>query len=191
MSWLHRDQRAHEDGIPAVAAGVLKKSRDQRFMPVSLRRAKVDDLAQLQNANLNCLAENYHMWYWLYHFLLSPQTSHVAVSRRGKVLGYVLGKIDEEGRNSKPPLPPHGAITSVAVFTRYRKLGFATKLLSATHTQLKTCFRAEYVRLHVRETNRAGQKLYLNTLKYKFIQTEEKYYADGENGWVLKYIYPP
>jgi peptide alpha-N-acetyltransferase len=160
-------------------------------MPISIRRVQVEDLLQLQNANLHCLAENYHMWYWLYHFLISPQSSHCAVSHNGKVLGYVLGKLDDEGRNAKPPPPPHGAITSVAVFGRYRKLGFATKLLALTHTMLQSCFNSEYVRLHVRETNRAGQKLYLNTMKYQFVKLEEKYYADGENAWVLKYTYPP
>jgi ribosomal protein S18 acetylase RimI-like enzyme len=43
----------------------------------------------------------------------------------------------------------------------------------------------------VRVTNRAGQKLYLGTMKYKFVKEEEKYYADGENAWVLRYNYPP
>ena len=159
-------------------------------MPISLRRFKVHDLIQLQNANLHCLAENYHMWYWMYHYLLSPQSSHVAVNKNGKVLGYVLGKVDEEGRNSKPPVPPHGAITSVAVYSRYRKLGFATKLLSYTHKALKENHLAEYVNLHVRETNRAGHMLYEKTLGYKFVKLDSKYYADGENAWALRYTFP-
>lgn len=163
---------------------------DHFRMPISLRRVKVQDIMQLQNANLHCLAENYQMWYWMYHYLLAPQGSHVAVNRKGKVLGYVLAKMDEEGRNSKPPVPPHGAVTSVAVFSRYRKLGLATKLLSYTHGSLRECFKAEYVNLHVRETNRAGHCLYMKTLGYKFVKCEEGYYADGENAWALRYTYP-
>ena len=158
-------------------------------MPISLRRVKIGDFLQLQNANLHCLAENYHLWFWLYHYLYSPQGAHVAVDRGGKVLGYVLGKLDEEGPNSKPPVPIHGAITSVAVFTRFRKLGLATKLLTYTHKTLKECYNAEYVNLHVRETNRAGHMLYQKTLGYQFIKCEEGYYADGENAWSLRYKY--
>ncbi|KAH0789654.1 acetyltransferase, GNAT family protein [Histomonas meleagridis] len=159
-------------------------------MPISLRRAQVDDLIQMQNANLHCLPENYHMWYWIYHHLMSPQSAHVAVDSKGKVLGYVLGKLDEEGRNQKPPVPPHGHITSVAIYSRYRKLGFATKLLSYTHYTLRECFLAQYVNLNVRETNRAAHILYQKTFGYKFVNVDEKYYADGENGWTLRYTYP-
>lgn len=159
-------------------------------MPISLRRVKVTDMIPMQNANLHCLPENYQLWYWLYHYLLSPQGAHVAVDSRGKMLGYVLSKMDDENRNQKPPPPPHGHITSVAVYSRYRKLGIATKLLSYTHKTLKDCFKAEYVTLNVRETNRAAHILYQNTLGYKFMNVDEGYYADGENGWTLRYTYP-
>ena len=56
------------------------------------------------------------MWFWIYHNLQSPQSSHVAVDSKGKVFGYFLGKLDEDGRNQKPPLPFHGHITSVAIY---------------------------------------------------------------------------
>jgi peptide alpha-N-acetyltransferase len=161
----------------------------RHWMPVSLRRVRIEDVIELQNANLQCLAENYQMWYWMYHYMLSPQASHVAVKKSGKVLGYVLAKFDEEGRTSRPPVN-RGGITSVAVFSRYRKLGVATKLLKYTHETLRECFSAEYVNLHVRETNRAGRILYQHTLDYKFFNVDEKYYADGENAWALRYTYP-
>lgn len=158
-------------------------------MPISLRRVKIGDFIQLQNANLHCLAENYHMWFWLYHYLLSPQGAHVAVNSNGKILGYVLGKADDDrGKNKGSPI--HGSITSVAVYSGYRKLGIATKLLTYTHKTLRECYNAEFVNLHVRETNRAGQNLYKKTLGYKYIKTEEGYYADGENAHSLRYTYP-
>ena len=159
-------------------------------MPISLRRVKISDIIQMQNANLHCLPENYQMWYWLYHFLISPQGAHVAVDGRGKVLGYVLSKLDDEGKNQKSPPPPHGHVTSVAVYSQYRKLGIATKLLSYTHHTLRECYNAQYVNLNVRETNRAAHILYQNTLHYKFLMVDEGYYADGENGWNLRYTYP-
>ncbi|KAK8893548.1 N-terminal peptidyl-glutamic acid acetylation [Tritrichomonas musculus] len=157
-------------------------------MPISLRRVKIGDFIQLQNANLHCLAENYHMWFWLYHYLLTPQGAHVAVNSHGKILGYVLGKVDDDKKNKQAG--PHGSITSVAVYSGYRKLGIATKLLSYTHKTLRECYNAQYVNLHVRETNRAGQILYKKTLGYKFVKVEEGYYADGENAHSLRYTYP-
>lgn len=129
------------------------------------------------------------MWYWMFHYLHSPQGTHVSVDDNGKILGYVLGKMDDEGRNKKPPVPLHGAITSVAVFNAYRKLGIATKLLGYTHRTFRECFHAEYVNLHVRETNRAAQILYMRTFHYTRQSIEEKYYADGENAWSLRYYY--
>jgi peptide alpha-N-acetyltransferase len=162
------------------------------IMPISLRRVKISDFFPMQNTNLHCLAENYHMWYWLYHYLLSPQAAHVAFSATGKIIGYVLGKIDDENQTptGKGPVLPHGHITSVAVYSCYRKLGIATRLLRYTHYTLKECFHADHVDLNVRETNRAAHILYNRTLGYEFVMTEEKYYADGENGWVLRYTYP-
>ena len=159
-------------------------------MPISLRRIKINDLISMQQTNLHCLPENYQLWYWLYHYLLAPQGAHVAVTSEGKLIGYVLGKTDDEVKNKKNPEPIHGHITSVAIYNGYRKLGIATKLLQYTHRTLKECFKCEYISLNVRETNRAGHILYQNTLGYKFDHLEEKYYADGENGWLLKYYYP-
>jgi peptide alpha-N-acetyltransferase len=143
----------------------------------------------MQSANLHCLQENYHMWYWLYHYLLAPQASHVAVDRKGKVLGYVLGKTDDEQKSGKKEPQLHAHITSLAVYSRNRKLGLATKLMSLTHQSAKECFHVDHVNLNVRETNRAGHILYENTFGYKFVSLDEKYYADGENGWSMRYSY--
>ena len=47
----------------------------------------------------------------------------------GKVVGYVLAKMeDEDEKNNKIP---HGHITSISVLRDYRKLGIATKLMRA------------------------------------------------------------
>jgi len=158
-------------------------------MPISIRRIKPDDLMSMQHTNLNCLAENYQLWYWSYHYLVYPATSHVAIGSTGKLLGYVLGKMNDEARRKNPPDPLHAHITSVAVISGFRKMGLASKLLNNTHISAKSCYRAEYVNLHVRETNRAGHFLYIKTMGYKKFAEEEKYYADGENAWSLRYSY--
>lgn len=43
-------------------------------------------------------------------------------------------------------------------------------------------FKAHYVSLHVRESNRAALHLYRDTLGFHISEVEPKYYADGEVG---------
>ena len=44
---------------------------------VSIRRATVNDLINMQSTNLMCLPENYQMKYYFYHVLSWPQLLHV------------------------------------------------------------------------------------------------------------------
>lgn len=63
--------------------------------------------------------------YYLYHILSWPQLLHVAEDYNGKIVGYVLAKMEEDAAE------PHGHITSLAVLRTHRKLGLATKLMQA------------------------------------------------------------
>ena len=86
----------------------------------------------------------------------------------GKVVGYVLGKMEDEDSNPAELLKGtklcHGHITSISVLRDYRKLGIATKLMRACHHAMKTIYKAKYVSLHVRVTNRAAFALYKDVL---------------------------
>lgn len=53
-------------------------------MALSIRQATVDDLLQMQAANLWCLPENYQMKYYLYHVLSWPQLLFVAEDHKGE-----------------------------------------------------------------------------------------------------------
>ena len=60
---------------------------------------------------------------------------HVAIDEyNGKIVGYVLSKMEED--TNKDDFVPHGHITSISVLRDYRKLGLATKLMRATHIQM-------------------------------------------------------
>ena len=93
---------------------------------VSIRRARVEDLLKMQETNLLCLPENYQYKYYIYHCLSWPSLLHVAEEFDGKIVGYVLAKLDEEEDNSNIV---HGHITSISVLRTYRKLGLASKLM--------------------------------------------------------------
>ncbi|KAJ7294643.1 hypothetical protein O6H91_09G011100 [Diphasiastrum complanatum] len=147
---------------------------------VCIRQATVDDLLAMQSCNLMCLPENYQMKYYFYHILSWPQLLYVAEDYNKKIVGYVLAKMEEESTEC------HGHITSLAVLRTHRKLGLATKLMTAAQTAMQEVFGAEYVSLHVRKSNRAACHLYTETLGYKINDIEAKYYADSEDAYDMR-----
>ena len=82
---------------------------------------------------------------------------------------------------------PFGHVTSISVLRSYRRLGIATKLLRASENSLIECYGAEYVTLHVRESNKPALHLYGVTMGYEKKSLEKKYYADGENAFVMQH----
>ena len=86
---------------------------------------------------------------------------------------------------------PHGHITSISVLRDYRKLGIATKLMRACHHAMKTVYKARYVSLHVRVTNRAAFTLYKDVLGYEITSVAHEYYADKEDAYDMKLFFDP
>ncbi|WAR25866.1 NAA10-like protein [Mya arenaria] len=76
---------------------------------MNIRKSKPEDLMNMQHCNLLCLPENYQMKYYFYHGLSWPQLSYVAEDENGKIVGYVLAKMEEDPEDSVQ----HGHITSL------------------------------------------------------------------------------
>lgn len=148
----------------------------------SIRVATVDDMLAMQHCNLLCLPENYQLKYYLYHALTWPQLSYIAEDDDGKVVGYVLAKMDEDGAHDDL----HGHITSLAVKRSYRRLGLAAKLMDQAASSMVEAFDAKFCSLHVRVSNRAALGLYRDVLKFEIYDTEAKYYADGEDAFAMR-----
>ena len=152
---------------------------------VCIRPAEAEDLLEMQHCNLYNLPENYNMRYWLYHIMSWPQLPQVAIDENtGKVVGYVLAKMEDEDE-TKDTIP-HGHITSISVLRDYRKLGIGTKLMRAAQYQMSHLYGAKYSSLHVRVTNRAAITLYRDVLGYEIDQVADEYYADKENAYDMK-----
>ncbi|CAH6883203.1 N-alpha-acetyltransferase 11 [Phodopus roborovskii] len=148
---------------------------------MNIRNAQPHDLMNMQHCNLLCLPENYQMKYYFYHGLSWPQLSYIAEDEGGKMVGYVLAKMEED-----PDDVPHGHITSLAVKRSHRRLGLAQKLMDQSSRAMIENFGAKYVSLHVRKSNRAALHLYSNTLNFQVSEVEPKYYADGEDAYAMK-----
>lgn len=121
------------------------------------------DLFDIQNCNLHNLPENYQMKYYFYHATSWPQLSYVAQDENGKIVGYVLAKMEDE-----PGDQSHGHITSLAVMRSHRRLGLAEKLMTLSQKSMVEVFNAAYVSLHVRVSNKAALRLYNETLQFKY-----------------------
>jgi len=150
---------------------------------MNIRLARVDDLPGMQGCNLQNLPENYTMKYYLYHILTWPQLSYVAEDEKGRIVGYILAKMEEDLAEDQEP---HGHVTSISVLRSYRRLGLAKRLMIQSQESMATVFRASYVSLHVRKSNRAALSLYRDTLGFTVKDIEKKYYADGEDAYAMK-----
>merc|ERR1711976_289279 len=152
-------------------------------MGISIRRASMYDILQIQKCNLTCLPENYQFRYYLYLCMTWPELLYVAeITIKKKIVGYVLAKMEHE----ENLLESHGHITSISVLRSYRKLGLATKLMKQSQKAIIEIYKANFISLHVRESNLAAKHLYTHTLKFRWQDTEKNYYADGENAFLMK-----
>ena len=150
---------------------------------VSIRRATVEDLLLMQQTNLLCLPENYLFKYYIYHYLSWPSLLHVAEEHNGKIVGYVLAKLEDE---DVAPGIIQGHITSISILRTYRRLGLASKLMSFAIKSMQEYYDADFVSLHVRVKNRAALHLYHKTLGFDVVGIEKEYYADREDAYKMR-----
>jgi len=124
------------------------------------------------------------MKFWIYHAMTWPGISYIAEDHKGRIVGYVLAKIDEEDEDTKEPI--HGHVNSISVLRSYRRLGIAKKLMILSQEAMISIYKAKYVSLHVRKTNKAAIGLYSGSLGFKVAKVEEKYYGDGEDALSMR-----
>ncbi|WVQ69719.1 uncharacterized protein L199_007939 [Kwoniella botswanensis] len=153
---------------------------------MDIRQATIDDLIGMQNANLLNLPENYTFKYYLYHALTWPELSYVAVDPRGRIVGYILAKMEDE---PSPNTEPSGHVTSISVLRPYRRLGLANKLMKQAQEAMVAHYKASHITLHVRKSNRAAISLYRDTLGFEVHAMEKGYYADGEDAYGMRYMF--
>jgi len=137
----------------------------------------------MQACNLQNLPENYVMRFYLYHILSWPQLSFIAEDHKGRIVGYILAKMEEDVEEGDLP---HGHINSISVLRSHRRLGVAKKLMELSQKMMLEIFKASYVGLHVRKSNRAALGLYRDTLGFGITKVEKGYYADGEDAYSMR-----
>lgn len=112
---------------------------------------------------------------------LVAQLSYIAEDEGGKIVGYVLAKMEEDPDNVS-----HGHITSLAVKRSHLRFGLAKKLMDQASQAMMEKFSAKYVSLSARKSNRAALHPCSSTLNFQVSEVESKYYADGEDAYAMK-----
>ncbi|KAK6985022.1 N-acetyltransferase domain-containing protein [Favolaschia claudopus] len=164
---------------------------------MNIRLAKPEDLPHIQAANLQNLPENYSMKFWMYHILSWPQISFVAEDNKGRIVGYVLARVDadeEDDIGTRKDLDKapeiHGHVNSISVLRSYRRLGLARKLMLLSQEAMSTIYKSSFVSLHVRKSNKAAISLYRDSLGFRVDKVEHKYYGDGEDALYMRLDLP-
>ncbi|KAH7103047.1 acyl-CoA N-acyltransferase [Auriculariales sp. MPI-PUGE-AT-0066] len=150
---------------------------------ITIRQARPADMLGMQACNLQNLPENYQIRMYSYHIITWPQLSYVAEEPNGRIVGYILAKIEGQDQDDaeEAETPPHGHVTSISVLRPYRRLGIAKKLMLQSQLVMTEVYDAKFCSLHVRRTNRAAIGLYRDTLGFKVHRVEAAYYADKED----------
>ena len=112
-----------------------------------------------------------------------PSLLHVAEDHNGKIVGYVLAKLEDEDVKQGEI---QGHITSISVLRTYRRLGVASKLMTHAINMMQEYFDADFVSLHVRVSNRPALHLYHNNLGFDVRGIEKEYYADKEDAYKMR-----
>ena len=110
----------------------------------------------------------------------------MAQSEEGKIVGYVMAKMEDDENDKKKSKDIEAHITSLSVLRTHRKLGIATKLMRAAHHQMVTVYGCTKCSLRVRVTNRAAISLYKDILGYVVHDKEKEYYADKEDAYDMQ-----
>jgi ribosomal-protein-alanine N-acetyltransferase len=151
--------------------------------PIIIRRCALEDLEAVIEVNEKELPEDYP--YFFYKSILDnyPESFLVACNNDGKVIGYIMWRVEKTPAIHSLKFVNKGHLVSIAVFKNYKRLGVASALLANSLKNLKKYKINEFV-LEVRVSNYTAINLYK---KFNFAthSIKEKYYRDGENAYYM------
>ncbi|KAI3870090.1 hypothetical protein MKW92_043318 [Papaver armeniacum] len=148
---------------------------------VDIRQATMDDIPGMQDLDLQCFDEENHPGDYLYYedyLILWPRLSYVAEDHgTGRILGYVVARMELT--------KPRGYISYLGVRPTHRRQGIASKLMKVAQNAMVQEYGPQHVSLHVLQSSRAAINLFTKRLGYKFYETEDMFYDNGEDAYVL------
>jgi N-terminal acetyltransferase B complex catalytic subunit len=144
---------------------------------VSIRPWSVNDIWHYSRVNIDPYTETYPIPFYLYYTLQWPQLAWTVRNNSDTIVGYIFGSAKTE-----KPEEAKGHVAAVTVCEDYRRLGIATMLMGVLERVCDTCFKAYFVDLYVRPTNKNAHELYkkLGYIVYRqIINYYESLHEDG------------
>ncbi|MEM0233178.1 MAG: ribosomal protein S18-alanine N-acetyltransferase [Candidatus Nezhaarchaeales archaeon] len=159
----------------------MEQNKQQEYI---VREFRLEDLQSVIYINRVCLPENYTPEFFVYHFREFPEGFLVA-EMNGYIVGYVMTRVDMgfDYYSSHKALTEKGHVISIAVLPHARQRGIGKALLSRAIEAVKRRGVRE-VYLEVRVSNAPAINLY-HKLGFKIMRRVARYYADGEDAYVM------
>jgi ribosomal-protein-alanine N-acetyltransferase len=150
-----------------------------------IRRCRLEDIDSVIEINEQELPEDYP--YFFYKSILDnyPEGFLVAQNRTGKVIAYIMWRIEKAPSKNSLKYINKGHLVSIAVSEDYRKRGIAQALLSNSMNAIKKYKIKQFV-LEVRVSNYTAIRLY-EKFNYKVKSIKQNYYRDGENAYYMTF----
>lgn len=156
----------------------------RRVGKYGIRRCLVEDLPAAISINWAALPEHYSDSFFEERLRESPETFLVSEDENGKVVGYIMCRIEYGFSNLKRyGLARKGHVVSVAVLEGHRGFGVGRALMEESLKGMKERGSSEAY-LEVRVSNEPAVGLYRN-LGFQTITTHHGYYRDGENAFLM------
>jgi ribosomal-protein-alanine N-acetyltransferase len=151
--------------------------------PIIIRRCTQEDLEAVIEVNEKELPEDYP--YFFYKSILDnyPESFLVACNDTGKIIGYIMWRVERTPAIHSLKLINKGHLVSIAVLKNCRRLGVASALLAKSMKNIKKHKINEFV-LEVRVSNYTAINLY-KKFNFNTHSIKEKYYRDGENAYFM------
>ncbi len=140
---------------------------------ILIRKFRPSDLSRVYGVECKSFKDPYDVFFLLNLHELYPETFLVA-EKNSVVVGYVIARL----------IGKKGHIIAIAVEPDCRRHGIGRALMKSV-TQVLRSQGAEELFLEVRASNKAAIKFY-EELGFHQIQLIPKYYADGEDGVLLR-----
>lgn len=150
---------------------------------IIVREVRKEELRDVIEINLLCLPEHYPYDFWLDH-LNAWGKAFLVAEVNGKVVGYVMCRVETGLGFINRKLLKLGHVVSIAVLPDYRRKGIGRKLMLESMDRLKIHYGVEEVYLEVRISNTPAIRLY-EGLGFKKIKVLKHYYLDGEDAYLM------
>ena len=148
-----------------------------------VRPAEPTDVPQIIRINQDTLPENYPEHFFR-EILDRYSKTFFVIETEGKLVGYIMCRMEGGVSNFGLRWVRRGHIVSVAVLPPYRRQGLASQLIQESTKALATEYNAKEIILEVRSTNHAAIKLY-EKLGFQRIRILKAYYRNGESAQLM------